>query len=365
MITAVLGLAGMSAGYEAGPRRESARGPMYDEVMAVAGEESGMAETARRDGLPDSAYWQSVPVAVTGGTGFLGRHVVASLEDLGADVRSFGRSAHDLRDREQAHEALAGAEVVLHLAANVGGIGYINENPVPVAADNLTMGINVFEACREHAVRKLVVAGSACVYPKDPPVPFREETIWSGHPEPATAPYGLAKRTLLGLSEAYRRQHGLNSNFPVFTNLYGPNDSYDLDNSHVVAALVRKFTEAAERGDRDVVLWGTGRATREALYVEDAVRALLLAAENLDSSEPFNVGTGHETPIAELAQMISGITGFSGEIVWDATRPDGVLRRCFDVSRARELIGFEAEVSLDEGLRRTVDSYRAARSPVA
>ena len=310
------------------------------------------------EGRPNPAFWASTPVTVTGGGGFLGHHTVHMLEQLGADVRVVRSAEYDLRDPAAAAAAISGAEVVLHLAANVGGIGYIDRNPGPVLSENLRMGVNVFDAARDAGARKLVIAGSVCAYPRETPMPLREEAIWDGFPDPATAPYGLAKRTMLTLSDVYRRQYGLDSVVPVLTNLYGPEDNYDLEDSHVVAAMVRKYVEATERGADQVVLWGTGTPTREALYVEDAARAILLAAERYHSSEPVNVSTGIETSIADLAQMVSNTVGYEGETIWDSSRPDGVPRHSLDVTLARERLGFEAEVPLAEGLRRTVDSYR-------
>ncbi|MGH2962370.1 MAG: GDP-L-fucose synthase family protein [Solirubrobacterales bacterium] len=310
---------------------------------------------------PDSGFWRHRPVTVTGGGGFLGRAVVRALEGLGATNVSVVRSReHDLTDADACRAALEGADTVLHLAARVGGIGFIKRNPGTVAHDNMVMGANVFEAARLGGVRKLVCAGSACAYPKRLPVPFRETDLWSGYPDESTAPYGEAKRALLVLSDSYRREHGLDSCAPILTNLYGPGDNYDLEDSHVAAAMVRKFVEAAERREGSVVLWGTGRPTRELLHVDDAARALLLAAEHLDTSEPVNVGTGIPTSIRDLAEMVREISGFEGEIVWDDSMPDGTPERYFDVTRARELIGFEARVPLEEGLRGAVEAYRAA-----
>jgi len=310
---------------------------------------------------PDPSFWRDRPVTVTGGAGFLGRAVVRTLEDLGATrVKVVRVSEHDLRDADACRAALEGAEVVLHLAARVGGIGFITRNPVAAVYDNLIMGANVFEASRLAGVRKLVCACSACAYPRRTPVPFRERDLWNGHPDEATAPYGETKRALIVLSDSYRRQYGLDSCAPILTNLYGPGDNYDLEDSHVVAAMIRKFTEAAERGDPSVVLWGTGTPTRELLYVDDAARALLLAAERLETSEPVNVGTGRPTSIRELAEMIREISGFGGEIVWDDARPDGTPERYLDVTRAREMLGFEAQVPLEDGLRRALDAYRSA-----
>jgi GDP-L-fucose synthase len=314
---------------------------------------------------PDPGFWSGRRVTVTGGGGFLGRPTVALLESLGAEVSAVRSVDHDLRDREQCLAALDGAQVVVHLAANVGGIGYNRRNPGPLAHDNLAMGLNVFEACRELGTEKLVAAGSVCAYPKFTPVPFREDEIWNGYPEESNAPYGLAKRMLIELSGAYRRQYGLNSCVPVIVNLYGPGDNFDLEDSHVIAAMIHKFVGAVERDEREVVLWGTGKPSREFLYVDDAARALVLCAEKLDESDPVNIGTGRETSIRELAETISELCGFEGEIIWDTSRPDGQPKRYLDVSRARELIGFEAETTLADGLRGTIESFRSAWSPVA
>src|SRR3954466_1532558 len=303
---------------------------------------------------PDPAFWSGRSVAVTGGGGFLGRPTVAQLEELGAEVRAIRSADYDLRDRAACFDALEGAQVVLHLAANVGGIGYNRRNPGPLAHDNLAMGLNVFEACRELEVEKLVAAGSVCAYPKFTPVPFSEDDIWDGYPEESNAPYGLAKKMLLVLSDSYRRQYGLDSCVPVMANLYGPGDNFDLEDSHVIAAMIHKYVLAAERGDPEVVLWGTGKPSREFLYVDDAARALVLCAERLVVSAPVNIGTGKETSIRELAEVIAELAGFDGETVWDESRPDGQPKRYLDVSRARELIGFEAGTPLAEGLNAAI-----------
>src|SRR5215216_4977183 len=305
---------------------------------------------------PDSRFWSAKQVVVTGGGGFLGQPTVRMLGELGADVRITRSAEHDLRDRAACLAALEGAQVVIHLAANVGGIGYNRRNPGPLAHDNLAMGLNVFEACRELGVEKLVAACSVCAYPKFTPVPFKEDDIWDGYPEESNAPYGLAKKMLLVLSDAYRRQCGLDSCAPVMANLYGQGDNFDLEDSHVIAAMVHKYVRAAGQGDDKVVLWGTGKPTREFLYVDDAARALVLCTERLDVSDPVNIGTGKETSIRELAEAISELVGFEGETVWDDSRPDGQPKRYLKVDRARELIGFEAETPLEEGLRRTIES---------
>jgi GDP-L-fucose synthase len=308
---------------------------------------------------PSPDLWRDRPVTVTGGAGFLGRALVRDLEELGASISVIRSAEHDLRDPEACRASVSGADVVFHLAARVGGIGFNRRNPAPLAYDNLIMGANVFEHSRLAGVSKLVSACSVCAYPKHTPVPFREDDLWIGYPEESNAPYGLAKKMLLVLSDSYRRQYGFDSCAPVIANLYGPGDNFDLEDSHVIAAMIRKFVEAAERGEDTVVLWGTGRPSREFLYVDDAARALILAAERLETSEPVNVGTGRETRIRDLAETIRRLAGFDGEIVWDASKPDGQPSRYLDVSRARELMGFEAEVELDDGLRRTVESYRA------
>jgi GDP-L-fucose synthase len=274
-------------------------------------------------------------------------------------VRALGSGDHDLRDPAGCRAAVEGAEVVVHLAARVGGIGFNRRNPGPLIYDNLAMGTNVFEQSRLAGVSKLVAACSVCAYPKHTPVPFREREIWNGYPEESNAPYGLAKRMLLTLSDAYRAEYGFDSCVPVIANLYGPGDNYDLEDSHVIAALIRKYVAAVETDGDRVEVWGTGSPTREFLYVDDAARALILAAERLESSEPVNIGTGVETSIRSLAEEIARLTGFEGETFWDSSRPDGQPSRYLDVSRAAELFGFEARVGLAEGLAQTIEAYRA------
>lgn len=314
---------------------------------------------------PDPGFWRSKRTVVTGGGGFLGRRVVTTLDELGAEVSAPRSAEHDLRDPEATRKALTGADVVIHLAANVGGIGYNRRNPAPLVHDNMAMGLNVFEAAREHGTGKLVAACSVCAYPLHPRnIPFLEDDLWYGYPESSNAPYGLAKKMLIVLSGAYREQHGLNSCVPVIANLYGPGDNFDLEDSHVIAAMVHKYVVAAERGEPEVVLWGTGEPSREFLYVDDAARALILAAERYDSSDPVNIGTGQETRIRDLAETISSLVGYGGKTVWDSSRPDGQPKRYLDVSRARERFGFEAQMPLEEGLRRTIESFRESDRPV-
>jgi GDP-L-fucose synthase len=314
---------------------------------------------------PNPGFWEDKKVTVTGGAGFLGKAVVRQVEELGALVRVTRSSEHDLRIAEQARDAVEGAEVVLHLAARVGGIGFNRRNPAPLAYDNTIMGTHVFEQSRLAGVEKLVAACSVCAYPKFTPVPFSEDSLWEGYPEESNAPYGLAKKMLIVFSDAYRRQYGFDSCAPIMANLYGPDDNFDLEDSHVIAAMIRKFVEAREQGHDTVTLWGTGKPSREFLYVDDAARALLLAAERLDSSQPVNIGTGVETSIRYLADTIHELTGFDGEIVWDTSMPDGQPTRYLDVSRARKLIGFEAETPLDDGLRRTIESFREQQAAAA
>jgi len=314
--------------------------------------------TAERS--PDPAFWDGKEVVVTGGAGFLGKPTVRMLGELGATVRVPRSAEHDLTDPAACLEALDGADVVVHLAANVGGIGFNRRNPAPLIRDNMAMGLNVFEACRQLEVGKLVAACSVCAYPKFTPVPFSEDDLWNGYPEESNAPYGLAKKMLIVLSDSYRRQYGVDSCVPVIANLYGPDDNFDLEDSHVIAAMVHKYVVAADNEEAEVVLWGTGEPSREFLYVDDAARAMILAAEHADFSEPFNVGTGVETKIRDLAEQVVEATGFGGETVWDTSRPDGQPVRYLEVSKAAESIGFSAQTPLADGLRRTVDSFRAS-----
>jgi GDP-L-fucose synthase len=295
---------------------------------------------------------------VTGGAGFVGGHLVRRLAALGADVRVVRSVEHDLRDPQATREAVTGADIVIHLAANVGGIGFNRRNPAPLVYDNLTMAANVFEQSRQAGVGKLVSACTVCAYPKMTPVPFSEDDLWNGYPEETNAPYGLAKKMMLVLSDSYRRQYGFDSVIPMVVNLYGPGDHFSLEDSHVIPAMIRKFHEAKADQAPEVVMWGSGAPTREFLYVDDAARALALAAERLETSEPVNIGTGIETSIRDLATTIAELTGYEGQIIWDASKPDGQPARQLDVSRARTLMGFNAEVELRDGLQRTISWYQ-------
>lgn len=299
-------------------------------------------------------------IAVTGGAGFLGCHVVSALRAQGCTSVIAPRKA----DYDLTHEAAVerfyaehGPDVVIHLAAVVGGIGANRENPGRFFYDNLTMGALTMEHARRTGVKKYVAIGTICCYPKFTPVPFREEELWNGYPEETNAPYGLAKKMLLVQSQAYRQQYGFNSIFLLPVNLYGPRDNFDPASSHVIPALIKKFVEAVERSDRAVEVWGDGTATREFLYVDDAARAIVRATERYDGAEPVNLGAGFEISIRSLAEKIAGLTGFTGHIRWDTTKPNGQPRRSLDVSRAETLFGFRAATSFDVGLKNTIDWY--------
>lgn len=298
---------------------------------------------------------------VTGGSGFLGSHVCEELQRRGVKSLVSPRSADfDLTDGH-ATRALFERErpdLVIHLAARVGGIGANRTHPGTFFRDNMAMGLNVLEEARRVGTAKVVVAGTICAYPKFAAVPFREDDLWSGYPEETNAPYGIAKKSLLVMAQAYRQEFGSNfvMLFPV--NLYGPRDNFDLESSHVIPAMIRKFHSATARGEKTVTLWGDGTPTREFLFVEDAARGLVDAAERYDDPDPVNLGAGFEISMRELARKIADKVGFRGDVVWDTTRPNGQPRRMLDVSRARERFGFEAQVSFDEGLDKTIAWYR-------
>ena len=313
--------------------------------------------------MSKSSYWQGRRVCVTGGAGFLGSYVVARLNDAGADVFIPRAADFDLREKAQIRRMydMSSPQMVIHLAAVVGGIGANRDNPGRYFYDNLIMGVELIEEARKRGIEKFVATGTICSYPKDTPVPFREEDLWDGYPEETNAPYGLAKKMMLVQSQAYRQQYGFNSIFLLPVNLYGPRDNFDLHTSHVIPALIRKCVEAVDEGRKEVVIWGTGQATREFLHADDCARALLLAAERYDSSEPVNIGAGFEISIRELAEMIAELTEFRGKLVWDTSKPDGQPRRCLDTMRAKEAFGFVAGIPFKDGLRQTIEWYRANR----
>jgi GDP-L-fucose synthase len=316
------------------------------------------------DGGGQSSFWSGRRVCVTGGAGFLGSYVLEKLAERGAsDVFVPKIEDYDLVQPEVVRRMLAEArpELILHLAAHVGGIGANRAHPAEFFYDNLMMGMQLLHQAWETGVGKFVALGTVCAYPKFTPVPFREDDLWDGYPEETNAPYGLAKKMLLVQSQAYRQQYGYNSIFLIPVNLYGPRDNFDPASSHVIPALIRKCVEARERGEERITVWGTGQASREFLYVEDAAEGIVLAAERHDDCDPVNLGSGVEIRIRELVQEIAKATGFEGEVVWDTQQPDGQPRRGLDTSKARARFGFEARTPFSVGLARTVRWYEEQR----
>jgi GDP-L-fucose synthase len=309
-------------------------------------------------------FWPHQRVVVAGGTGFLGRRVVARLHAVGCPtVHAFGRAQYDLLRIDDITRLLRDTQptLILHTAAVVGGIGANRERPADFFYENLLMGVQLFHEAWKAGVPKLAIVGTVCAYPKFAPVPFRESELWNGYPEETNAPYGLAKKMLLVQSQAYREQHGFNSIFLLPTNLYGPGDNFDSRSSHVIPALIRKCVEAKERGDDHIEVWGDGSASREFLFVDDAAAGLVAAAETYNSSEPVNLGTGNEMTIAEIVDRVRACVGFSGRIVWNPSKPNGQPRRRLDTERARREFGFVAQTPFDDGLRATVNWYLEAR----
>lgn len=303
-------------------------------------------------------------VLITGGAGFLGSHVVDYLRTRGCREPFVPRSSrYDLRRQADVARLFAEtrAQVVIHLAAVVGGIGANRENPGRFFYENMIMGVELMEQARRYGVEKFVAVGTVCAYPKFTPAPFREDDLWAGYPEETNAPYGLAKKMLLVQAQAYRQQYGFNAIYLLPVNLYGPRDSFDPDKSHVIPALIKKCLDAVESGAKEIEVWGTGSASREFLYVEDCARGVVMAAERYDGAEPVNLGVGSELKIRDLVEMIADLSGFTGRIVWDSSKPDGQPRRCLDVSRAAREFGFRATTDFREGLARTIDWYRGAR----
>jgi len=305
-------------------------------------------------------FWKDKRVVITGGAGFLGRVVVEQLSSEGCKHIIVPRSAQfDLRKTSAIRKLYTQArpDMVIHLAASVGGIGANRANPGKFFYDNLMMGVELMEQARQMGIPKFVATGTICAYPKFCPVPFKEEDLWVGYPEETNAPYGLAKKMLLVQSQAYRQQYGFNSIYLLPVNLYGPGDNFSWESSHVIPALIRKCVEAKKRGDEHITAWGTGRATREFLYVDDAARGIVLAAERYNSSEPVNLGAGFEISIKKLTELIVKLTKFKGKIIWDPTKPDGQPRRCLDTTRAKKEFGFEAKISFESGLKKTIAWY--------
>jgi len=309
--------------------------------------------------------WREERVVVTGGRGFLGSYVVEKLRERGAtDIVTPRSEEYDLvkmADVERLYRDVR-PSIVIHLAARVGGIGANQKNPGKFFYDNLMMGAQLIEVGRQVGLKKLVATGTICAYPKFAPIPFREEDIWNGYPEETNAPYGLAKKMLLVQSQAYREQYGFNSAVVFPVNLYGPRDNFDPETSHVIPALIRKYVEATERGDSEIVAWGDGSPSREFLHARDAAEGILLAAERYDSSEPVNLGAGFEITIKDLTELIARLCGFPGVVRWDTSRPNGQPRRKLNTERAKQAFGFEAKISFEEGLRETIAWYRQERS---
>ncbi len=314
--------------------------------------------------MADALDFRQKRILVTGGAGFLGSHVVEGLARRGVpsgNIRVPRSNTLDLRNEANCRKAVEGIDVVLHIAAHLGGIAYNIKNPVPLLHDNLLMNLHLMEAARVAGVEKFVGVSSVCAYPKFARMPFREEDVWSGYPEETNAPYGIAKRVLAVQAEAYRAQYGFNAVTLLPANLYGPRDNFDLETSHVIAALTRKMVEAVDAGTPEVVVWGTGNAGREFLFVEDCAEGILLAAERYDKSDPVNLATGQEIRIRELVEILKKVTGFQGSICWDTSRPDGQPRRLFDTKRAHREFGFRARTGFREGLEKTVRWFRENR----
>jgi len=309
------------------------------------------------------SFWADKNVLVTGGRGFLGSYIVRALKERGCkSIFTFGSKDYDLVDNEACKRVYkdSNPDIVIHLAVKVGGIGANLENPGKFFYDNLMMGVQMLEQGRQYGISKFVAVGTICAYPKITPVPFKEESLWDGYPEESNAPYGLAKKMLLVQGQAYAKQYGFNSIYLLPVNLYGPGDNFDLDSSHVIPALIRKCLEANQKppSEHELVVWGTGSATREFFYVEDAAEGILLAAEKYNKPEPVNLGGGVEISIKDLVGLITKLTGFEGKVVFDKTKPDGQPRRCLDTTKAEKEFGFKAKTTFEKGLAETVKWYR-------
>jgi GDP-L-fucose synthase len=318
-------------------------------------------------------YFENKRVIVTGGGGFLGSFVIEKLKERGAkDIFIPRKKDYDLTQREAIErlyvDALKGVDpknvIVIHLAANVGGIGANREHPAEFFYDNMIMGVELMHHAYKHGLGKFVATGTVCAYPKFTPVPFKEDDIWNGYPEETNAPYGLAKKMMLVQAQTYRQQYGFNAIYLLPVNLYGPRDNFNLQTSHVIPALIRKAVEAGERGDKELQVWGDGSPTREFLYVEDAADGIVTAAENYNGDLPVNLGSGYEISIKDLTEMIVKMTGFNGKLAWQTDKPNGQPRRGLDVSRAKELFNWSAQVSFEDGMRRTIDWFKSNRDKI-
>jgi len=302
-------------------------------------------------------------ILVTGGRGFLGSALLPKLVKEKAKPYTFSSVDFDLRKKEDVQEVLnyVRPKIIIHLAANTGGIFYNQKNPATLFYDNIMMGTQLMEQSRLKGIEKFVAFGTICAYPKFTPVPFKEKDLWNGYPEETNAPYGLAKKMMLVQSQAYRTQYGFNSIYLLPVNLYGPKDSFDLNDSHVVPALIRKVVEAKENNDKSITMWGTGKASREFLYVDDCADAIIMATKYYNKDEPVNIGIGNEVTIKNLAEEVKEILDYKGKIIWDTNKPDGQPRRCLDVSKAEKEFGFKAKTSMRNGLKKTIEWYISNR----
>lgn len=307
-----------------------------------------------------SNFFSDKKILLTGGAGFLGKQVYKKLLEKGAKKENIiiPRSKdYDLRDKKTCAQLTKNIDIVIHLAGNVGGIGYNRENPGTLFYDNITMGVNLIEESRKNNVKKFVQVGTICAYPKFTPVPFKEENLWNGYPEETNAPYGIAKKVLLVMLQAYRQQYDFNGIYLLPVNMYGPGDNFDPKKSHVIAALIKKIYDAKKRGDDQIIVWGDGSASREFLYVEDGAEAIVLATEKYDKPDPVNIGAGFEITIKELVNKLVKLMDFKGKIIWDTTKPNGQPRRMLDTTKAYKEFGFKAKTNFDEGLKKTIDWY--------
>lgn len=312
----------------------------------------------------EESFWNKKKICITGGAGFLGHHLVENIKRRGAaDIFIPTIEKYDLVKQKDILQMLDDSrpDVIIHLAAHVGGIGANREHPAEFFYDNLMMGVQLMHEAWKKGVEKFVAIGTVCAYPKFTPVPFREDDIWNGYPEETNAPYGLAKKMLLVQAQSYRQQYGYNALFLIPVNLYGPRDNFRPESSHVIPALIKKCVEAKEAGAKEVIIWGDGSPTREFIYVEDAAEGIAAATEKYNGSEPVNIGSGNEISIKDLANLIARLTGFEGNLVFDTSKPNGQPRRGLDVSRAEKLFGFRAKMSFEDGLRRTIGWYLANR----